>query len=267
MRWVTPDYFSTLGIPFREGRLFDERDYGQERYVVNEALTRRYFAGRSPIGQKIVMNVGTPNPREVEIVGVVGDVRDLGLELSPQPSIYQLSISTRMTILVKGVASPREVAMALRAVAPNAVIQMHGALDNLRWESLALRRFSLTLLTTFAALAGVLTMVGVYGVVSYTLRLQARDFAIRFALGAMPREVRRVLVREFALPAFAGLLTGVWLAISAAGALTSQLYKVAPTDIPVLAGSAVALLAILALSAWRPAVQTAAIPPASLLRE
>jgi predicted permease len=267
MRWITPEYFSTLGIPLRQGRLLDERDYGQDRLLVNEALARRYFAAQSPVGRKIVMNVGTPHPNEAEVAGVVGDVRDLGLDARPQPSIYLLNISTRMTILVKGVASPREVAAALRAVAPNAVIRMHGALDNLRWESLALRRFSVILVAAFAVLAGVLTTVGVYGVVSYTLRLQARDFAIRFALGAEPRDVRRALVREFALPAFGGLLIGVWLAISAASALKTQLYKIAPTDPWVLTGSAAVLLAIVVLSALRPVLETTAISPASLLRQ
>ena len=267
MRWITPDYFSTLGIPLREGRLLDDRDYGQPQLLVNQALVRRYFSGQSPLGRKIVMNVGTPNPYEVEIAGVVADVRDLSLESSPLPTIYLLNVYTKMTILVKGTALPGDVGAALRAAAPNAVIRMHGALDNLRRESLALRRFSLILLSVFAALAGALTMVGVYGVVSYTLRLQARDFAIRFALGAEPREVRRALVREFSLPAVGGLLSGVWLAASAASALKTQLYKVVPADPWVLTCSALALLAIVVLSALRPALRTAAISPASILRE
>ncbi|MBL8229107.1 MAG: ABC transporter permease [Bryobacterales bacterium] len=267
MRWVTPDYFATLGIPLRTGRLLEERDYGQDRLLVNEALARRYFAGRSPVGRKIVMNAGTSHPKEVEVVGVVGDVRDLGLETSPQPVIYSLNVSTKMTILVRGKAAAHEVSAAIRSVAPNAVIRMHGALDNLRRESLALRSFSLMLLTVFAVLAGVLTMVGVYGVMSYTLRLQARDFAIRFALGAQPGAVRVALVREFAGPVGVGLLAGTWLAVSAAGMLRVQLYQMTPADPWALIGTAVLLVAMLIVAALRPVARTAAISPAALLRQ
>ena len=266
-RWTTPSYFATLGIPLTRGRLFTEQDWTQPGYVVNEAFVRRYFPQRDPVGQQLLIGVNTPNPQQVPIIGVVADVRDLALDLAPLPTIYSLNVSTRMTILIEGSVNARDLQSALRAATPDAMLQLRGPLDTLRAQSVALRRFALELLMAFAGLAAVLTVIGVYGVVSYTLRLRAREFAIRFALGAESVEVRRVLARHYLIPALAGLAGGVWLAITAAMALRSQLYQLAPADPLTLGVSGFMLLLLLSVAAWRPAAQAAAISPASLLRQ
>lgn len=172
-----------------------------------------------------------------------------------------------MTLLVKGTAPARELQAALRAASPEAMIKLHGPLDALRAEAMALRRFALELLLAFAALAAVLTVVGVYGVVSYSLAARGREFAIRFALGAAPAEVRRVLMRQCAGPALAGLAAGLWLAWVAGRALQSQLYGVSAGEPLVLALAVLALVGLLALAAWRPAARAAAVSPSALLRQ
>lgn len=270
-RWITPDYFKTLRIPLKRGRLFAESDIGKPVYIVNEALARRFFANTDPVGERILMNVLNPKPDVVPIIGVVGDVRDLGLDIEPRPTIYSLAVSNKMTVLLMTNVAPASlvapVRAALKTVNPDSPITVLAPLDDLIQTSLALRRFALELIGVFAALAVVLTAVGVYGVISYALSHRMHEFAIRYALGAQRGQVRQLIMRDFAVPTVAGLFLGGWLAYLCAGALRTQLYKLSPADPLVLAVSAAALVVLVLLSALRPAAKAAGISPMAILRE
>ncbi|MEO7143951.1 MAG: ABC transporter permease [Bryobacteraceae bacterium] len=253
LRWTSVDYFRTLRIPLQRGRLFTDADTGKPGYIINETLARRFFPNQDPVGRQLLKNIGGPSPTAVPIIGVVGDVRDLGLNREPGPTLYELGVSSPMTILIRGHGSATPlipaVRAAIRAASPQDAITTLAPLDRIIQASLARRRFALELLGIFATLGAALATLGIYGVVSYSLSRRTSEFAIRFALGAEPRHVRRLILRGFAVPAVAGLLAGGWLAYSFALALRTQLYKTSPADPLVLAISAIILLFLVIVSA------------------
>ena len=271
MRWITPDYFRALDIPLKAGRFFTDSDFGRFGILINDTLARRYFPGVDPIGRQILMNVTQPQPQPYEITGVVGDVRDLTLDSEARPTLYTYGITNKMTVLIRTSAAPASLGPAvrrlLREIRPEAPIQILAPLDDLVASSHALRRFALTLMSLFALLAALLTAVGVYGVISYSLSGRVREFAIRFALGARSADVCLMVGREFIGPALAGLIVGAGLLLLSAQAARTQLYKLSPADPLVLAAAAGVLVLLVLIAAFRPAAQAASVSPATLLRE
>ena len=270
VRWTTPGYFQTLRIPLKRGRLFTDSEVDRPGYLINETLARRFFPNQDPIGQRLWKDMGGPSPTAVPIVGVVGDVRDLGLDREPVPTLYELGVSNWVTLLIRGDGSARSlipsVRNAIRAVSPEDAITTIAPLDQIVQSSLDRRRFGLELLGVFAALGAILTAIGVYGVISYSLSQRTGEFAIRFALGAERRDVWRLILTKFVPPAMIGVFAGAWLAYLFAYALRTQLYKLPPTDPLVFCASAAALLTIVIVSAIRPAAKAASVSPAAVLR-
>ena len=271
LRWTTPDYFRTLRIPLKRGRLFTDADIGKQGYLINETLAHRFFPNQDPVGRRLWKNIVSPSPTAVPIVGVVGDVRDLGLDREPGPMLYELGVSNRMTLLIRGNVSPTSlipaVRAAIRTAGPRDAITTLAPLDQIIQTSVARRRFALDLLGLFAILAAALTVIGVYGVISYSLSQRTTEFAIRFALGAERSHVWRLILRTFAAPTTMGLLAGSWLAYLFARTLHTQLYKLSPTDPLALAISAIALLLLVFLSALHPIARAASVSAAAALRE
>jgi hypothetical protein len=271
VRWITPDYFHTLRIPLVRGRLFTDAEIGKPGYIINQALAQRYFPNRDPVGQHILYGLPDSKPDPAPVIGVVGDVRDLGLDIEPSPTLYSLAVSNKMTVLIRTQVAPASlipaVRSALRAVSPDSPVTMLAPLDELIESTLTMRRFALELLGVFAALASMLTVIGVYGIISYSLSQRTSEFAIRFALGADRGHIRNVILRDFAVPTVVGLLLGLWVAHLSARALQSQLYKLSPADPIALTVAASALLLIVLVSAFRPASKAASISPAAILRE
>ncbi|MFN7924742.1 MAG: ABC transporter permease [Bryobacteraceae bacterium] len=271
LRWVTPDYFDVLRIPMHSGRAFTEHDRGNRAFVINETLARRFFPGSDPVGQRLLMNVTSPKPDEVRIIGVVADVRDMALDFDPAPAIYELLMSNRAAIFLRTKGDPTEIIPAVRAILhdnnPDAPLHSIGPLEGVVERSLALRRFALGLIGTFAALAILLTAIGVYGIVSYSLSQRISEFAIRFALGARRAQVHALVFGNLALPAAAGLALGWALHSAAARLLGTQLYKLSPNDPVVLASAGAALLTLVLGSALRPTARASGVSPASILRE
>jgi predicted permease len=269
IRWITPQYFDTLRIPLKAGRFFTRP--GDPGYVINETLARLYFPNQNPIGKQILKNVITDTPQAVTIIGVVADVRDLGLDVAPRPTLYELGISNTMTVLVRtardtasAIPAVRE---AIRSLAPNEPIRILAPLDSIVEASLEKRRFALDLLGVFAALAALLTVIGIYGVIAYSLSHRSGEFAVRLALGAAPGHVLLLILKAFATPALAGLIAGTILALALAQALRTQLYKLSPTDPIALAATALTIATLILLAALRPATKATKISPATLLRQ
>jgi predicted permease len=270
-RWATPDYFRVLGIPLQRGRWLTESDRDKPHYLINETLARQFFPGEDPTTHRLIMGVMDPHQDPIEIAGVVADVRDLGLDEPVQPTLYMISSSPRMILLVKAAGDPMRLAAPIRNAIhradPEVALLRVAPLTQYVAESLARRRFALTLLAAFAGLAALLTAAGIYGLLAYSVSGRAREFGIRAALGATPANLLRMILQEGAAVAIPGLAGGLAASLACARLTKSLLYRLSPMD-PVSLGSAALLLSLITvLSVWLPAIRAARSDPASALRE
>jgi putative ABC transport system permease protein len=266
-RSVTPGYFRAMGIPLVKGRGFDEHDVdqGQKVVVVSESMARKYWPGEADvIGKRITFNSGIPRERQQTvggpgsrvIVGVVGDVKHLGLEEVEVPMFYtphtqQPSYHT-MRVVVRADADAAGLARLIRTeltqmdseVPLSQVSTLSSALDG----SVAEPRMRATLLGLFAAMAMALAAIGVYGVVSYLVGQRTQEIGVRRALGARAVDVLNMLVREAMRPVVIGIGAGVAAAFGLTRALSSMLFGVSSTDVTtyVVACSVLAIAALVA---------------------
>jgi putative ABC transport system permease protein len=275
---VGGDYFAALGAPVRRGRAFTEadREGGAPVIVVSESFARRYLPGLDPIGRRMRWNGEGPWR---EIVGVVGDVRhhlpDDG-EVAPASYVpfEQDGSSGRLrdaAFVLRAAGDPRALANAARA----ALAELDAGLplddvktfDERASESLADRRFTLTLVAAFAASALLLTALGLFGLVSYQTRRRSRELAIRMALGAASADVGRLVLRDAARLLLAGLALGLPAAFASGKLLAAQLEGVPPTDLPSLAATSLVLGVVALAAVALPARRAARTPPALVLRD
>ncbi len=267
--WSTPQFFEVLGIPLRSGRLLTEKDAGQPRVAVNETLARRFFPRGDALGKRLMLGVMDPQPQAFEIVGVVGDVREFGLDQEVEPAIYGIFTGPVVTLLVKTAgpgAFAKPIHDAIQGIDPAIpVAGIHPLAGNVE-ESLARRRFALILLAIFGGMAAFLTAAGIYGLLAQSVSARVREFGVRAAVGAAPGELVGMILREAFLLTVPGLVAGVALALAFAGVMKSFVYRLSGAD-PVSIGAAALFLAVLTLaSAFFPARRAASVDPASALR-
>ena len=269
-RWATPDYFRVLGIPLRSGRWLTDSEADQNRILINETLARRFFANQNPVGQRLVFGVMDPKQVSSEIAGVVGDVRDLGLDQEVEPAFYSISTGPVMTVLIKTEADPNRLASAVReaiqGVDPEIPISKIQPLAQNLADSLARRRFALQLLGIFGALAALLTAAGIYGLLAYSVNARVREFGVRGAVGATRGNLVSMILREAAMLMAPGLAAGLILALAFSSVMKSFVYRLSPLDPWSLASAAGFLVLLTLLSAWIPARRAAAVDPAAALR-
>ena len=278
MRIVTPGYFGTLNIPLRAGRLFDARDddRGAEVVVINEETARRYWPGQNPIGQQIKLGVrlvsGVRSGQKA-IVGIVGDVKYGGLDLTAPPEVYlpyaQHPVDS-LTIAVRAKGDPLGMVPSARLELASLDRELPMAdirtMDDLVGRSIAERRFTMLLLAAFAVVAVLLAAIGVYGVLAYLVTQRTQEIGVRLAMGAAPDDVTRLFLGEGARLALAGLVVGMAGAVAAARALTTLLFGVTTTD-PITFASVTGALTIVALLAsYIPARRAARVDPMTALR-
>jgi predicted permease len=261
--FVSPDYFRTLGIPVLRGREFDERD-GIDRVIVNENFVRTYLGTRDPLGYRVS---GNGNMR-FEIVGVVRDSASTGLRDLDQQMLY---VPGGHGVLHVRAAVP---AATLRSIVEAAVHRLDANVPvfNVRTIEQQLDRAVIREQTfarmsvTFAVLALVLSAVGLYGVMANAVSRRTKVLGIRLALGADPRAVVTMIVREAGLLIAAGIACGVPSALALAHAFESLLFGVQPTDVTIAAIAVVVLTAVAFGSAWLPARRAARVDPLTALR-
>ncbi|HUG41500.1 MAG TPA: ABC transporter permease [Longimicrobiales bacterium] len=276
-RRATPGYFETMGVPLVRGRLFTEADAasGERVAVINDAMARQYFPDQDPIGQRIIGD-RIPDSTSVwrTIVGVVGGERQSALATPPQIEMidpFRQYTSRRMHVYFR-VASgdPTRLVPAVRSIVRELDddLPLYDAVDMaaVHGDSMARDRFLALLLLTFAAVALVLALVGVYGITSQAARQRLPELGLRMALGARASDiVRLTLGRSFALVA-TGLAIGIAAALLATRAMGGMLYGVAPHD-PVTFALLAGLLAAAGVAAsWLPARRAAGVDPARTLR-
>jgi putative ABC transport system permease protein len=280
-RMVSADYFHTLGIAVRGGRTFTEADRSTSAPVaiVNETLARQYFGGE-PVGRRMRLDDGEKMPREVVVVGVVGNVRHFGLDkeaalevyvpISQVPDPTTIWLANNMYWVVTTEGEPRAAAEAVRseiaAVDPSVPASFVRSMDQWMDGLLAPRRFNLQLVQAFAAAALLLAAVGVYAVTAAAVTSRTREIGIRSALGASRREVIALVVRGSLSPVLAGLVSGCLAAIVSGPVLSGLLFGVTPADLLSLLATAATLGVAALLATWIPAVRALHIDPIVALR-
>src|ERR1039457_6188084 len=269
-RWVTPEYFRILQIPLKRGRLLAEADRDHPRYMINETLARRFFPHEDPTAHRLIMGVMDPHRDLIEIAGVVGDVRDMGLDEPVPPTLYMISSSPRMILLVKTAGDPMRLAAPIRDAIhradPEVAVLKAAPVAQYVADSLARRRFALTLLAAFGGLAALLTAAGIYGLLAYSVSGRAREFGIRAALGATPANLLRMILKEGAAVTIPGLAVGIAVSLACARLMRSLLYHLSPMDPLSLAAAGVLLSVIAWLSVWRRARRAARVDPGAAFR-
>jgi predicted permease len=263
-------YLKTMKIPFIAGRDFDERDTATSDSVVivNEKMARELWPNLNPIGQ-IVLVGGDPR----KVVGVVGNVRHQALEEEGGLEMYlpitqsgngsvELVVRTRMP--VESLAS--SVRTTLRSVDPGLPTAEYQELGELIDKAVSPRRFMMFLLGAFAIAALLLASIGIYGVVSYTVRQRTQEIGIRMALGASAALVQRQVMTQTIALVSSGIAIGIVAALLLARLTASLLYQMEPTDPVSFIATVAVLLAVAVLAGYLPARRASRVDPMSALR-
>jgi putative ABC transport system permease protein len=272
-RWMYGQYLKTLGIPLLQGRLLDERDgRGTTTVLVNRAMAEKFWPGKDPIGKRF--GQGSDTTRWYEVVGVVGNVRSFGVAQDAPFEFYrtlQQDAFPSMTVVIRTrgddagsiIPTARTIVAAIDPTLPLTKVQ---TLDEVVSSSVGQPRLMSALTGLFAALAGVLAMVGVYGVMAYNVRRQRREFGIRLALGASPAMIGRLVVGRTVLLAAIGIGAGAFGAWAMSRGLRAMLNDVQPGDPSVFALTAAAMLVVALLASALPARAAGRLDPIAVLR-
>jgi predicted permease len=270
---VSDDLFKAMGIPLKSGRAFGASDHNTAPRVamVSEGLAKAQWPNANPIGARIRLGPNPASPLH-EIVGVVGDVR-MGVSEPPRPTVY---VSARQdhwggaAIVVRTTGDPMALLPAVRrevrAIDATLPVTSASSMRQAQAERLTDRRLPMQLMAAFALLALALAAVGVYGVMAYSVASRTREIGVRVALGAQPRNVFGMVVRQGLGPAAVGLALGLVGAVALGGVLRKLLYGVAPTDPATFAAVTVVLLAVAVAACLVPARRALKVDPLDALR-
>ncbi|GMV22897.1 MAG: hypothetical protein AMXMBFR57_28460 [Acidimicrobiia bacterium] len=272
-RWMTGDYFQALDVPLLRGRLLDERDGANTlTVVINQAMADKFWPGEDPVGKRF--GQGQPPTAWWEVVGVVGNIRSFGLTREAPLEFYRTidqNAFRGLTVVLRTdtaradtvMADVRQVVATLDSGLPVTRVQRF---EEVVSASVGQPRFMTALSSVFGGLSGLLAMVGIYGVMTYNVRRQRREFGIRLALGADASAVRRLVVlRGLALGAL-GITLGLFGAWALSSTIASMLTDITPTDPWVFAAIAASLLIVVALASWLPARAASRVDPWVALR-
>jgi putative ABC transport system permease protein len=267
---VSNDYFRTLGIPLEAGREFADTDDGKFQVaMINEAAKRQYWPNENPIGKRISGDNGTT---WVTIVGIVGDVREFGLDQKVAPEFYtpHTQGAAPSTLIVRTMADPRGLATALtqavHEVDSQTAVTHVLTLEEARSESMASPRVTASLLAIFAGLALLIAAAGIGGIMALTVSQRTREIGIRMAMGAQPLNVMRMVLGQGMLLAVLGVGIGVVGAFALTRLVKTLLFEVTPNDPFTFASVAVTLVAAAAIASFLPARRAASIDPIAALR-
>jgi predicted permease len=266
--WVEPEYFAQIGLPFIEGRVFDRRS-GVNEIVINQSMATRLWPGVSAVGRRVRFGEGN----WMTVVGVVRDVRLPGVTSSASQLQVHMPFSGVLgegTLLVRvGPGAGNLVAgvtAAIQTVDSRWGVGRVETMDASVARLLTAPRFSMTLLGVFACIAAVLAIVGLYGVIAYTVSQRTREMGIRIALGATTRNVRSLVMTYGARLSVAGIMLGIGTAFAATRLLRAQLYEVNPLDPVTFAAVAVLLIGVALMATYAPARRATRVDPIVAVR-
>ena len=273
-RSVTPDYFKTMGIRLKAGRNFSVPDDSEAPFVVivNETMAARYWPGASPLGKRV--RLGTKGSRWREVVGIVTDTKDWGLDRRANPEMYlpqKQMVWTGLTYVVATTGDPAMLAGAvreqLREVDPDLPLSDVRTMEQVAARSVAARRGAMLLLAIFGGLALVLAAAGIYGVMAHVVAQRTAEIGVRMALGSTPGGVMRLILREGSANAAAGLAIGLAAGVAIMRLFSTALYGVRAGDPITLAGVALVLLATSLVACLVPACRAMRVDPVQALRK
>ena len=275
---VTPDFFRTIRIPILSGREFTWRDDAKAPpvIIINERFARKYFSGQNPVGKhmKSDLNDGTFNAPVREIVGVVGDVKRQSLTTEDEP-IYYLpwtqAVITSPTLCIRTAGDPTNLIGALRGqlaqMDRSVPLFRVSTLENSVYRAAAQPRFQTLLLSCFAAMALLLSAVGLYAVLSYMVVQRTVEIGVRLALGAQREDVLKLILRRGLMLALMGVVIGLGASALLTGFMTGLLYGIRPLDPATLVAVTAILLLVSLIASGAPAYRAARFDPMQTLRD
>jgi putative ABC transport system permease protein len=267
---ATPELFGALRIPIRSGRAFNEKDAANsDSIIINETMARRFWPGRDPVGLKFITALWGPTPGYSTIVGVAGDVKRFGLDSEPTLDMY-FPVNGANYLVIRGSGNIGALAPsmrgAIRAIDPELPVSDVRTLSDVVGESGRSRRWTMALLAAFASLALVLALIGIYGVMAWTVGRRTREIGIRMALGANASQVRAMVVRYSLKLSAWGMAIGLAGAFALRRVLTSLVFDVSPSDPAIYAGVAALLLTAALAASYMPARRASRVDPSVALR-
>jgi putative ABC transport system permease protein len=274
-RSISPEYFQTMQIPLKAGRNFDNRDHAKALPVtiINEAAAQTYFAGQDPIGKRVKWVHG--NGDWITIVGVVADIHS-SLDSDEVPALYAPFTQetqfwkTWMNVIVRSSVQPASIAASLRKELSS--LDRNVPLTDLKvmdeWISLSVadRKFNLQLLGAFAGLALLLSSLGLYGLISFTVSERTSELGVRMALGAQRRDILNLIVKQSLRLVIIGIVLGLVISFLSARIIRGMLYGISGTDPVTLAAVCILLAATAIAASLGPALRAIRVDPASTLR-
>jgi putative ABC transport system permease protein len=273
-RWMYGNYLQTMGISLVNGRMLDDRDRETSKAVlINQAMADKFWPGKDAIGKRF--GQGTDKSLWYEVVGIVGNVRSYGLARTTPFEFYRTldeSVVSAMTVVIRTrgddataiVPTARQIVASIDPALPISQVQ---TMEHVVAESVGQPRLMSALTAMFGGLAGLLAMVGVYGVMAYNVRRQRREFGIRLALGADEGRVRNLVVGRGLTLAATGIVIGAAGAWLLTGLMKTMLNDVKPTDLTVFGATAAAVFAVVFLASYLPARAAGRVDPMVVLRD
>jgi putative ABC transport system permease protein len=271
IRNANHDYFRAMRIPLLKGRNFSQAEVqaNAKVAVISEVLAERYFPNEDPIGKRLF--IGSISKDLCEIIGIVGDVRHRGLDIGLNPAIYFPSLRLGYSnLVIRTTIAPASLAASVRkevaTIDPKQPVANIKAMEQWVSESIEQPRFRTILFGIFSGAALLLSIVGIYGVMSYVVTQRTHELGIRLALGARPGDVMRLVIRQGMIPALAGLAIGLVAALALTRFIKGFLYGIRATDPLTFAAITLTLLVVSLLACYQPARRAAKVDPLVALR-
>jgi len=278
-RQVSVDFLKTIGVPLRRGRFFDRTEGGESRPVaiVNEMMSRQYWPGQDAVGRRFKIGDPDSNVPWVTIVGIVGDVRQMGLDAPvkaemylPYPQVTDQPWFAPRDLVVRTSVEPMSLVASVKrevaAVDPEQAVSNIRTFDDILDEEVVQRRLGASLLTAFAVLALLLASLGIYGVLSYFVAQHTSEIGVRMALGASRGDILRLVVGRGMTLAFMGVCLGSLGSLALTRLMASLLFDISPTDPATFALAALLLTALALLACYLPARRAVKVDPTIAMR-
>jgi predicted permease len=268
LHFITPDYFRALGISLR-GRTYTAQDVNDPYVIINETMARTFWPGEDPIGKRFVTGPWGPNPSYSTVIGVAADVKQLGLDSERTNDVYFQDYTPKY-LLIQTSSSPLAIASSIRreiqALDPGIPVSDVRSMDQVLDASTGSRRFSTLLLSIFAAVALALAVIGIYGIMSWSVGQRRQEIGVRMAVGADASSILRLILGRGLKLACVGLVIGLAASLALTRLLSTLLFEISPHDPLILGGVSAFMLAVTIAACYFPARRAMRVDPVDALR-